>query len=638
MSRPRRLIPALLALLVPALVLGAAPAAAVPRPATPSETTPVMVVLDASGSMNQADAPGPRIDAAKRAVGELVAALPDDARVGLTAYGTGTGSSAAEKARGCKDIKQLVPVERVDRAAFGRAVAGLRASGYTPIGESLRVAARGLPAEGPRSIVLVSDGEDTCAPPPPCDVAKQLKKAGIDLVMHTIGFKVGAAARAQLACIASATGGSYREAASGAALGAELTSRVQRAIRPYEAVGIPVRGGSSPANAPVIRPGQYLDTYEQAGPALGSDGTTKFYAVDLGPEDTPYLSATIAPLAVPVAAYETLGVTVSLVDARDQTCVLPLQYAGDVGVYGKVTPQTAVLRPGPKSSRAWTSLCADSTRYYLKVARRNDAFAGRPLAVEVAFRIEPPVTSPGPAAIPAAAAPLPAPRPGPARPVESGSSFNDAPVIGPGTYTDSITMGETRYYRVPLRWGQRMAVGATFSVPGQGLAGSMRLAFASPLRADLRPGGPDTSSVLAPGLQNAVRGSTDAPVRFANRQSDDSTVQSYTVDGDYFVILNPTYSLRPGETPMLGVTLTVEVVGTPEQGPEYALTAASPSASPGGTEGATGSPAPDAAESVAGSAPTRRVDGGRWLWAGAGAGVVLLAALGGLLWWHRRAG
>ena len=160
MSRPcRRPALAALMLLVPLLVTALAPAAAaVPPPATPTESTPVMVVLDASGSMKQADAPGPRIDAAKRAVGELVAALPDDARVGLTVYGTGTGSSDAEKARGCKDITQLVPVERVDRAAFGRAVAGLRASGYTPIGESLRVAARGLPAEGPRSIVLVSDG------------------------------------------------------------------------------------------------------------------------------------------------------------------------------------------------------------------------------------------------------------------------------------------------------------------------------------------------------------------------------------------------------------------------------------------------------------------------------------------------
>ena len=199
-----------------------------------------MVVLDASGSMKQADAPGPRIDAAKRAVGELVAALPDAARVGLTVYGTGTGSSDAEKAARL----QGHPAAGAGRAGGpGRLRPGGRPGCAPPAtprsGSRCGWPPRGLPAEGPRSIVLVSDGEDTCAPPQPCEVAKQLKAAGIDLVVHTIGFKVGAAARAQLTCIASATGGSYREASSGAALGAVLTSRVQRAIRPYEAVGTP---------------------------------------------------------------------------------------------------------------------------------------------------------------------------------------------------------------------------------------------------------------------------------------------------------------------------------------------------------------------------------------------------------------
>lgn len=62
----------------------AALAAEAPAPAQPGESTPVMVVLDASGSMKQADAPGPRIDAAKKAITDLVAALPGTARVGLT--------------------------------------------------------------------------------------------------------------------------------------------------------------------------------------------------------------------------------------------------------------------------------------------------------------------------------------------------------------------------------------------------------------------------------------------------------------------------------------------------------------------------------------------------------------------------
>jgi len=205
-----------------------------------------MVVLDASDSMTKADPPGPRIDAAKGAIGDLVQALPDEAKVGLMAFGTSTGPTKADKPAGCKDVRTLVPVGPLDRAKFSGVVQGIRASGFTPIGTALRAAAAELPSAGPRSVVLVSDGEDTCAPPEPCQVASEFKAAGVDLVVHTIGFKVEAKARSELSCVAAATGGSYREASSGADLARALTSRVQRAIRPYAAVGTPVRGGARP--------------------------------------------------------------------------------------------------------------------------------------------------------------------------------------------------------------------------------------------------------------------------------------------------------------------------------------------------------------------------------------------------------
>ena len=149
---------------------GAAAAAVAPV----ESTAPVMIVLDASGSMKADDAPGVRMDAAKAAVTSLVGTLPTGSEVGLMVYGTGTGSADAEKAAGCRDITTLTPVGPLDAATMTAQVATVQASGYTPIGESLRAAAAALPAEGPRSIVLVSDGEDTCAPPTPCDVAAEL--------------------------------------------------------------------------------------------------------------------------------------------------------------------------------------------------------------------------------------------------------------------------------------------------------------------------------------------------------------------------------------------------------------------------------------------------------------------------------
>src|SRR5829696_10221999 len=94
--RRRRLVRAALTLVPLALGLGglASPGAAQTTAAPAS--TPVMVVLDASDSMTKADAPGPRIDAAKGAIGDLVQALPDEAKVGLMAFGTSTGPTKAD--------------------------------------------------------------------------------------------------------------------------------------------------------------------------------------------------------------------------------------------------------------------------------------------------------------------------------------------------------------------------------------------------------------------------------------------------------------------------------------------------------------------------------------------------------------
>lgn len=207
----------------------AAPSAEAQPAALP--VNPTVIVLDASSSMEADDAPGPRIDAAKNAVRTLVDGLPDGAPVGLLAYGTSTGDSDEMRAVGCQDIKTLVPLGPVDRTSFGAAVDGVVASGYTPIAGSLRAAAAQLPAAGDRNIVVVSDGVDTCAPPDPCEVAKEL--AGPGLAIHTVGFRVTGDAKDQLSCIAQAGGGVYVDAANAV----QLQAFLRTAVDPNVAVG-----------------------------------------------------------------------------------------------------------------------------------------------------------------------------------------------------------------------------------------------------------------------------------------------------------------------------------------------------------------------------------------------------------------
>lgn len=196
-------------------------ATAASNPAPGAGSVPTVLVLDASGSMTTNDAPGARIDAAKTAATTLVDALPDTAQLGLVTYGTGTGSSDAEKAAGCQDVATLTKLGPMDRAKTKQEIDGLRPSGYTPISLALQRSAALLPADGQQAIVLVSDGEDTCGTPP-CDVAKQLRTQHSGLAISTVGFKTEGAASEQLRCVATSTGGLFVTAANANQLVARL--------------------------------------------------------------------------------------------------------------------------------------------------------------------------------------------------------------------------------------------------------------------------------------------------------------------------------------------------------------------------------------------------------------------------------
>lgn len=192
---------------------------------TASATVPTVLILDASGSMVR-DVPGggSRMDAARAAITELVDGLGSTAQLGLTVFGTTTGSDDSERAAGCSDVTVAVPVGAVDKARFDSAISGVTESGFTPLGAAMRTAASQLPQDAPATIVLVSDGVDTCSPPPSCDVASELRSANPQLTIHAIGFLVDAdeEAQEQLKCIAEVGDGEYFSAANAAQLGAKL--------------------------------------------------------------------------------------------------------------------------------------------------------------------------------------------------------------------------------------------------------------------------------------------------------------------------------------------------------------------------------------------------------------------------------
>lgn len=188
----------------------------------------VALILDASGSMNGKLADGTRkINAAKTAVRDLVSGLPDDIRLSFRAY----GHQFHRSKHNCNDTQLLVPLANVHsvRSSVISSSDELTAQGYTPITHVLGLAADDLkPQTGLRTIVLVSDGKETCEGDP-CLLAKKLADADASLTIHTVGLAVDAQARLQLQCIADVARGTYYDAGSAVELSRIMETAIETA-------------------------------------------------------------------------------------------------------------------------------------------------------------------------------------------------------------------------------------------------------------------------------------------------------------------------------------------------------------------------------------------------------------------------
>ncbi len=193
--------------------MGAPPASAADGPGDS------ILVIDASGSMWGQIEGEAKITIAKQVLGDLLKDLPAERRLGLIAYGH-------RRTGDCADIEELAAVG-AERAAISGAVQKLNPKGKTPMADSIKLAAEKLRyTEQKATVILVSDGIETCVPDP-CGVAAALEAAGADFTAHVIGFDVTEEnAQAQLRCIAENTGGVFVSADDASELGAALQETV----------------------------------------------------------------------------------------------------------------------------------------------------------------------------------------------------------------------------------------------------------------------------------------------------------------------------------------------------------------------------------------------------------------------------
>jgi len=170
-----------------------------------------VIIFDASGSMWGQINGVTKIEIARDALKNVVKEWNPNVELGLTVYG--------HRSKGdCNDIETIIPVGKIDKNRVIKTVMSIKPKGKTPISRSLRKVAEEIKyTEEKATIILISDGKETCDPDP-CATAKELAKEGIDFVTHVIGFNVDKKTSEQLECIADATGGEYFSAKNAAAL------------------------------------------------------------------------------------------------------------------------------------------------------------------------------------------------------------------------------------------------------------------------------------------------------------------------------------------------------------------------------------------------------------------------------------
>jgi hypothetical protein len=225
------------------------------------------IVLDASGSMKTALGESTRWATALEVLGRVVDELPEDLNVGLRIYGHRHSSKSAET---CKDTELIVPIEKLDRARIHAAASKLQPRVETPLVYSVLQSAADLHGAGGGSVILITDGEESCKGDATA-AAAELQAAGLDVTLNVVGFTLdGEQAEAELGTLAGSTGGSYYRAEDGAALTrAVLLAAMQRL--PYDildAAGNVLVSGQTSELSRELAPGSYRLRIDALGQLL----------------------------------------------------------------------------------------------------------------------------------------------------------------------------------------------------------------------------------------------------------------------------------------------------------------------------------------------------------------------------------
>ncbi|WP_405571172.1 SLAP domain-containing protein [Streptomyces sp. NBC_01167] len=321
-----------------------------------------------------------------------------------------------------------------------------------------------------------------------------------------------------------------------------------------------VKGSAVNSDGPALAAGSvYKDAIKP--------GEKRYYRVDLDARTNAYISAVAVPrLKTKVASLDKLSVSIE--DRSGTKCG-----SGDAQ-FGSAAYARPVAAYADRMIDKDSSSCQEAGAYYVLIERDGDAASSpEPWDVEIRFAAEPGLKAAGPTAAPenwpSASPPPPAGSP---QKRAGGTSFSDATGLTEGEWRDEILPGRTRFYRVPLDWGQQIFASAdlgtspTASDTTQSVSSALSVSLHNPARGLVD----ETASVYYDGKQKSVALDPVPPVAYENRFDSTESTSAMRFAGWYYiaVTLSPEVGAEYGST-ALSLTLRVNVKGKPKAAPAY---------------------------------------------------------------------
>ncbi len=212
----------------------------------------VELVLDTSGSMLKSFGGERRIDIAKRVLAEMVRRdLPAGLPVAMRTFVRERRSCATELA---------VPLGPLDPEGLASRIEGLRILGSvrTPLAKAIRSVAADLEGvTGPRIVIVVSDGAESCGGDPAKEV-RRLRATGTDVTLNVVGLALDdRATRRAVRRLAALGGGTYFDARDPDEVAQAIRTAVSAPFQVFDSEGVLVGGGTVGGGAIELPPGTY---------------------------------------------------------------------------------------------------------------------------------------------------------------------------------------------------------------------------------------------------------------------------------------------------------------------------------------------------------------------------------------------